>query len=256
MDSLLTSDVTNVSNFFFSSRRRHTRSLCDWSSDVCSSDLVADDRANAGRQPLGSAPAVRDHDLVAVAEERADQVDADELRASDHQHTHLRPHTDRTVLEDPATTTPRQRPRYSATARQVVVRVTPSIAPISSVTRRPTASSVGPSTTAMKSNGPVTASRLTTLDTPPLIWVSSFFTDLVLPAAVSMSTYARMPFPVFVMAASLSACSSRARPRASPRTTRCAPPTSSPRRPLACPARPCGWSDRSARRGACWPARS
>src|SRR5437588_417770 len=27
-------------NFFFSSRRRHTRSLCDWSSDVCSSDLV------------------------------------------------------------------------------------------------------------------------------------------------------------------------------------------------------------------------
>src|SRR5438132_12420507 len=27
--------------FFFSSRRRHTRSLCDWSSDVCSSDLNA-----------------------------------------------------------------------------------------------------------------------------------------------------------------------------------------------------------------------
>ena len=25
--------------FFFSSRRRHTRSLCDWNSDVCSSDL-------------------------------------------------------------------------------------------------------------------------------------------------------------------------------------------------------------------------
>src|SRR5690625_3397861 len=27
--------------FFFSSRRRHTRWPCDWSSDVCSSDLVA-----------------------------------------------------------------------------------------------------------------------------------------------------------------------------------------------------------------------
>src|SRR5260221_9623873 len=27
------------SSIFFSSRRRHTRSLCDWSSDVCSSDL-------------------------------------------------------------------------------------------------------------------------------------------------------------------------------------------------------------------------
>src|SRR5690242_21433213 len=28
-------------NFFFSSRRRHTRLTCDWSSDVCSSDLLA-----------------------------------------------------------------------------------------------------------------------------------------------------------------------------------------------------------------------
>src|SRR5204862_1217213 len=28
-----------VVSFFFSSRRRHTRSLRDWSSDVCSSDL-------------------------------------------------------------------------------------------------------------------------------------------------------------------------------------------------------------------------
>src|SRR6266853_2436084 len=32
--------------FFFSSRRRHTRFDCDWSSDVCSSDLldVADNK--------------------------------------------------------------------------------------------------------------------------------------------------------------------------------------------------------------------
>src|SRR5260370_11739226 len=28
--------------FFFSSRRRHTRFKCDWSSDVCSSDLAGD----------------------------------------------------------------------------------------------------------------------------------------------------------------------------------------------------------------------
>src|SRR5207237_2792289 len=27
-------------SFFFSSRRRHTRFKCDWSSDVCSSDLL------------------------------------------------------------------------------------------------------------------------------------------------------------------------------------------------------------------------
>src|SRR5260221_7961818 len=31
--------VGSWAGFFFSSRRRHTRSLCDWSSDVCSSDL-------------------------------------------------------------------------------------------------------------------------------------------------------------------------------------------------------------------------
>src|SRR5205814_8029683 len=34
--------------FFFSSRRRHTRCLSDWSSDVCSSDL--------GKTPPGSGP--------------------------------------------------------------------------------------------------------------------------------------------------------------------------------------------------------
>src|SRR2546430_5521228 len=34
--------------FFFSSRRRHTRFDCDWSSDVCSSDLIA------GRSPTAS----------------------------------------------------------------------------------------------------------------------------------------------------------------------------------------------------------
>src|SRR5205814_2494824 len=36
--------------FFFSSRRRHTRCLSDWSSDVCSSDLVQPpSAARAGR---------------------------------------------------------------------------------------------------------------------------------------------------------------------------------------------------------------
>src|SRR6266481_9849131 len=33
--------------FFFSSRRRHTRWNCDWSSDVCSSDLKAADEGLA-----------------------------------------------------------------------------------------------------------------------------------------------------------------------------------------------------------------
>src|SRR2546427_4770430 len=34
--------------FFFSSRRRHTRFDCDWSSDVCSSDLVTSGRFSTG----------------------------------------------------------------------------------------------------------------------------------------------------------------------------------------------------------------
>src|SRR6266480_6947750 len=39
--------------FFFSSRRRHTRLTCDWSSDVCSSDLGAEGfGAFAGLYPL------------------------------------------------------------------------------------------------------------------------------------------------------------------------------------------------------------
>src|SRR5438270_10053597 len=33
--------ISVTPSFFFSSRRRHTRFDCDWSSDVCSSDLVA-----------------------------------------------------------------------------------------------------------------------------------------------------------------------------------------------------------------------
>src|SRR5690242_21524520 len=39
--------------FFFSSRRRHTRLTCDWSSDVCSSDLGTSD---LDRQVGGAAP--------------------------------------------------------------------------------------------------------------------------------------------------------------------------------------------------------
>src|SRR6266478_5170790 len=35
--------------FFFSSRRRHTRFDCDWSSDVCSSDLAS---LRVGDSPL------------------------------------------------------------------------------------------------------------------------------------------------------------------------------------------------------------
>src|SRR2546430_9178139 len=39
--------------FFFSSRRRHTRFDCDWSSDVCSSDLWSQTGELAARCAVG-----------------------------------------------------------------------------------------------------------------------------------------------------------------------------------------------------------
>src|SRR2546430_3912419 len=39
--------------FFFSSRRRHTRFDCDWSSDVCSSDLPFDGTGAVVLEPMG-----------------------------------------------------------------------------------------------------------------------------------------------------------------------------------------------------------
>src|SRR6266513_5444971 len=54
--------------FFFSSRRRHTRSKRDWSSDVCSSDLengrlIAEDEDTAARLAGSSG---REYDLLAI----------------------------------------------------------------------------------------------------------------------------------------------------------------------------------------------
>src|SRR5262245_65226341 len=52
--------------FFFSSRRRHTRCLSDWSSDVCSSDLY-------GVRDFGDAPRVTwNHHLPVMPYERFD----------------------------------------------------------------------------------------------------------------------------------------------------------------------------------------
>src|SRR5947199_127237 len=41
LDFVIDDDGAELRSFFFSSRRRHTRCLSDWSSDVCSSDLAA-----------------------------------------------------------------------------------------------------------------------------------------------------------------------------------------------------------------------
>src|SRR5437867_9832479 len=45
--------------FFFSSRRRHTRSYGDWSSDVCSSDLSSGQGERDGRQDARNRPGLR-----------------------------------------------------------------------------------------------------------------------------------------------------------------------------------------------------
>src|SRR5260370_38308900 len=44
--------MTSEIVFFFSSRRRHTRFKCDWSSDVCSSDLDGAQSARRGGDDL------------------------------------------------------------------------------------------------------------------------------------------------------------------------------------------------------------
>src|SRR5215204_5408249 len=55
--------------FFFSSRRRHTRSLCDWSSDVCSSDLRELARALGRHVGVG----LHNHRLLREVERRAEE---------------------------------------------------------------------------------------------------------------------------------------------------------------------------------------
>src|SRR5256886_17643876 len=57
--------------FFFSSRRRHTRFDCDWSSDVCSSDLIrqwaASDRELVKRAAFAMIAGLAVHDKAAAA---------------------------------------------------------------------------------------------------------------------------------------------------------------------------------------------
>src|SRR6476661_10397401 len=61
--------------FFFSSRRRHTRFKCDWSSDVCSSDLG---HAAAAEPCLDAAAAEsRIHAFAARSEERREGKSVD-----------------------------------------------------------------------------------------------------------------------------------------------------------------------------------
>src|SRR5206468_7352784 len=62
--------------FFFSSRRRHTRSDRDWSSDVCSSDLKQLAILQAEGVDLRRVVIVHRRNCVAVANDYSAQVDA------------------------------------------------------------------------------------------------------------------------------------------------------------------------------------
>src|SRR3989475_8168012 len=50
--------------FFFSSRRRHTRFDCDWSSDVCSSDLARSKRPLASTASCWPGPRILSTDSM------------------------------------------------------------------------------------------------------------------------------------------------------------------------------------------------
>src|SRR3954468_24573934 len=64
------SAIRRRSSEFFSSRRRHTRSLRDWSSDVCSSDLTASSSVRTLASRSGTRPRGRPTSPTARAEER------------------------------------------------------------------------------------------------------------------------------------------------------------------------------------------
>src|SRR5699024_11926624 len=70
--------------FFFSSRRRHTRSKRDWSSDVCSSDLDAEVGSSSSAEAITAddsvAPADTDEAADLTTEERVASLLVSERR--------------------------------------------------------------------------------------------------------------------------------------------------------------------------------
>src|SRR2546430_6631817 len=59
--------------FFFSSRRRHTRFDCDWSSDVCSSDLATPTLGTNGGKSAGEPAATRNVVGKLIGESRSEE---------------------------------------------------------------------------------------------------------------------------------------------------------------------------------------
>src|ERR1022692_1207612 len=65
-------DYDNYYLFFFSSRRRHTRLQGDWSSDVCSSDLLA--LLSVDDDGLGRVARLRPRDVLLQQRDRKEDV--------------------------------------------------------------------------------------------------------------------------------------------------------------------------------------
>src|SRR5437762_18393 len=57
--TMIMTSVSSPFSFFFSSRRRHTRYIGDWSSDVCSSDLSCRNTGSRSNLPEGPCPHCR-----------------------------------------------------------------------------------------------------------------------------------------------------------------------------------------------------
>src|SRR5256886_9150423 len=79
--------IVNRAFFFFSSRRRHTRFDCDWSSDVCSSDLNIETATRRVAEVL-RALNFRDWEVIVVDDGSVDQTGqiADRLAEEDPGH--------------------------------------------------------------------------------------------------------------------------------------------------------------------------
>src|SRR5690348_17730628 len=69
--------------FFFSSRRRHTRWTGDWSSDVCSSDLV--ELVESSRRNQGQERGDQKHDGGLQIQKRHEREDQDRRQAGHDQ---------------------------------------------------------------------------------------------------------------------------------------------------------------------------
>src|SRR5256886_8573308 len=92
---MMTIRMSGVIFFFFSSRRRHTRFDCDWSSDVCSSDLdlgspryptdheIVEGGDGIGFRPQAHLPRSK-ATIAMIEEERAVQMALDPVADGDH----------------------------------------------------------------------------------------------------------------------------------------------------------------------------